>query len=267
MDNHHSINAGMISLHQVSSTTATQRPDRLRSKGFVDHVLLQDISTTLRSGEIIGIVGATGAGKTSLLRLLNRLTEPTTGHLSWQGERYDRLPTIQLRQQIMLVPQEVRLLGMTVRNTIVYGLQLRNLPESVIQTRLSEWQQRLHIPNEWLDKTEVSLSLGERQWVTIGRGLICESPVLLLDEPTAHLDQQYAARLQSVLSQMSTDRLVVVVSHDVDWLASFCQRVLYLEQGRLVQDLPQAAIDWSALKSQVKVVEQSIDDEWCTQPQ
>jgi D-methionine transport system ATP-binding protein len=252
----------MISLHQVSSTTATQRPDRLKRKGFIDHVLLQDISVTLRSGEIIGIVGATGAGKTSLLRLLNRLTEPTTGYLIWQGERYDRLPTVELRQQIMLVPQEVKLLGMTVKNAIVYGLELRNLPESVIQTRLSEWQERLHIPNEWLDKTEVNLSVGERQWVTIARGLICESPVLLLDEPTAHLDQQYADRLQKVLSQMPSDKLVVVVSHDVDWLGSFCQRVLYLEQGRLVQDLAQAAIDWPALKLQIKSVERSIEDEW-----
>jgi D-methionine transport system ATP-binding protein len=251
--------SNLISLDRVSLTTASQRPKQLQRKGMLSHNLLQDISTDFRSGEVVGIVGATGAGKTSLLRLLNRLVDPTQGTLLWQSQPYSQIPVQQLRQQIMLIPQEPKLLGMTVAQAIVYGLQLRQLSQE-IQSRSAQWQQRLQIPHDWLDKTEASLSIGQRQWVTIARGLICETPVVLLDEPTAHLDDRYCNLLRQVLTPRPQG-LIVIASHDIDWLSQQCDRVLYLQQGRLVKDLNQT-IDWHDLSKQIQVLEQAIEDEW-----
>jgi D-methionine transport system ATP-binding protein len=249
----------LISLDRVCLTTASQRPPQLRRKGSLEHPLLQDISLDFAAGEIVGMVGPIGAGKTSLLRLLNRLVDPTQGRLRWQGQDYASVPS--LRQQVMLVPQEPKLLGMTVAQAIGYGLELRHCPGPEIQQRSAQWQQRLAIPSNWLDKTEVSLSLGQRQWVTIARALVCESPVLLLDEPTAHLDGNYTARLRQILLE-DPARLVVIASHDFDWLATVCQRVLTLQQGRLVQDQPQTDCDWAKLTAQIQAASAAIADEW-----
>jgi D-methionine transport system ATP-binding protein len=147
---------------------------------------------------------------------------------------------------------------------IVQGLQLQGQSEAQLAAAIVQWQQRLQIPAAWLDKSESGLSLGQRQWVTIARGIACEPMVLLLDEPTAHLDQDYRARLRNVLRKVmqQTTQLVVVVSHDWQWLEQVCDRVLQLQDGRLVRDELAPKIDWQALATAVTAAAQAIEDEW-----
>ena len=152
--------------------------------------LLKDISFQAWTGDRIAIVGQTGAGKTSLLRLLNRLNEPTTGSIYLENQEYRQIPVIQLRQQITLVPQESKLLGMTVREALAYPLILRRLPSAEIQQRLGYWLEQLRIPSDWLGRTEVQLSAGQRQWCAIARALVIQPKILLLDEPTSTLDAE-----------------------------------------------------------------------------
>jgi D-methionine transport system ATP-binding protein len=253
----------MIDLDQVSLTSADFRPRSSRDCAIV-RPILQDLSCTLAAGQIVGIVGATGAGKSSLLRLLNRLVDPGQGRLFWQDKPYEQLPVLELRRQIMLVPQEPKLLVPTVAAAIVYGLKLQGRSVTELSTALGQWQQRLQIPTDWLEKSESSLSLGQRQWVTIARGIACESTVLLLDEPTAHLDQDYTDRLKNVLRKVmhNQTKLIAIVSHDWQWLAQVCDRVLYLQDGRLVRDEMAQTVDWSALGESLKVATQAIEDEW-----
>jgi D-methionine transport system ATP-binding protein len=253
----------MIDLDRVSLTSADFLPLRLRSS-TIARPILQDLSVRLGAGQIVGIVGPTGAGKSSLLKLLNRLVDPSQGKLHWQGQAYPQVPVLQLRRQIMLVPPEPKLLDRSVAAAIVHGLQLQGQSEAQLASAIAQWQQRLQIPTEWLDKSESSLSLGQRQWVTIARGIACEPTVLLLDEPTAHLDQAYAERLQNVLRKVmqTSTQLTVVVSHDWQWLAALCDRVLQLQDGRLVRDELASAVDWSALAAAVQAATQAIADEW-----
>jgi D-methionine transport system ATP-binding protein len=129
--------------------------------------LLKDISLEVFKGDRIAIVGPSGAGKTSLLRLLNRLSEPTAGSIYLENQAYRQIPVIQLRQQVTLVLQESKLLGMTVQEALKYPLILRDLPRSQIQQRLAYWMEQLHIPVDWLGKTELQLSVGQRQLVAI----------------------------------------------------------------------------------------------------
>ncbi len=253
----------MIELDRVSLTSADFLPLRLRSTRIA-RPILQDLSLTLGAGEIVGIVGPTGAGKSSLLKLLNRLVDPSQGQLHWQGQVYQQIPVLALRRQIMLVPPEPKLLDRTVAAAIVYGLQLQGQSAAQLASAIARWQQRLQIPTEWLDQSASGLSLGQRQWVTIARGIACEPTVLLLDEPTAHLDHAYAERLQHVLRKVmqTSTQLTVIVSHDWQWLATVCDRVLELQDGRLVRDELATAVDWQALAQSVQAATAAIAQEW-----
>lgn len=103
------------------------------------HYLLKEISFEAFRGDRIALVGASGAGKTSLLRLLNRLAEPTTGVIYLEDRALDQIPVVQLRQQIVLVLQESKLLGMTVEQALEYPLALRQIEKKAIRERLQHW--------------------------------------------------------------------------------------------------------------------------------
>ncbi|MEB3294377.1 MAG: ATP-binding cassette domain-containing protein [Synechococcales bacterium] len=221
--------------------------------------LIQEVSWTVGAGELWWVVGASGAGKTSLLRLLNRLAEPTQGNLFWQEVPYAKIPVLQLRHQVTYVPQEPRLLGMTVEQALRYPLQLRNLPEPEIIHRVNDWCDRLLIPKQWRDRTELQLSLGERQWVAIARGMLIEPKVLLLDEPTANLDAQRIQFLQQVMTA-STQTTWIVASHDLGWLQQISPQVLYLEMGKRVA-LTQPP-NWEALQEKLQQVTIAEIEEW-----
>lgn len=212
--------------------------------------LLEEISFGVKPGERLGVVGASGAGKTSLLRLLNRLESPTTGTLFWHGQPYREIPVTHWRQQLMLVLQESTLLEMTVAEAITYPLRLQRVSPVLIAERLSEWTERLRIPSDWLHRTELQLSVGQRQWVALARALVAGPQVLLLDEPTSALDSGKANHLMETLTAISGESLtIIMVNHQLEILENFAQRVLELKNGRLIQDTPANQMDWNGLRS------------------
>lgn len=235
----------------ANSSIRQKRPPRIP--------LLQDITWAIQAGEGWAILGASGAGKTSLLRLLNRLAEPGQGRLFWQETSYAQVPVLQLRQQITYVPQEPRLLGMTVEQALRYPLQLRQLPEAEIRDRINQGCDRLSIPKQWRDRTELQLSLGERQWVAIARALLIEPKVLLLDEPTASLDAKLALTLQQVLSDRK-ELTWIVASHQTEWVRSLCPHLFYLVRGKRAEiaDPP----EWEVLQADLRQTAMAETDEW-----
>ncbi|HBR74810.1 MAG TPA: cobalt ABC transporter, partial [Cyanobacteria bacterium UBA11159] len=104
-----------------------------------------------------------GAGKTSLLRLLNRLAEPTGGMVYFEDRDYRKIPVLDWRRQVVLVLQEAKLLGMTVQEALAYPLVLQKLPKNVIAQRVERIREVCHIPGEWLERLELQLSVGQRQ--------------------------------------------------------------------------------------------------------
>jgi D-methionine transport system ATP-binding protein len=227
--------------------------------------LLKDISLEVFKGDRIAIVGPSGAGKTSLLRLLNRLSEPTAGSIYLENQAYCQIPVIQLRQQVTLVLQESKLLGMTVQEALKYPLVLRGLPRSQIQQRLAYWMEQLHIPVDWLGKTELQLSVGQRQLVAIARALVIQPQVLLLDEPTSALDAGRALHLIQVLSQLanSGETTILMVNHQLDLAQLFSTRVFYLQNGQLILDAPNShQMNWEKLHETLIQAEATAAEEW-----
>ncbi|WP_414561938.1 MULTISPECIES: ATP-binding cassette domain-containing protein [unclassified Anabaena] len=226
--------------------------------------ILQDISFEVFPGDCIAIVGPSGAGKTSLLRLINRLSEPTSGKIYLEKQEYHQISVLQLRQKITLVLQESKLLGMTVQQALAYPLVLRGLPKPTIQQRVNYWIEQLHISSEWLGKTELQLSVGQRQLVAIARALVIQPQVLLLDEPTSALDAGTAAHLMQVLIQLSQTHqtTILMVNNQLDLAQGFCNRLLYLQQGQLLTDQPVSRVDWVNLRENLMQAENQAAEEW-----
>ncbi len=226
--------------------------------------ILTDISFEVFPGERLCLIGPSGAGKTSLLRLLNRLSEPTSGLIFLENQDIRKIPVVQLRQQVMLVPQEPKLLGMTVQEALAYPLVLQQLSKKAIAQRLDTTREQLHIPAEWLERTELQLSVGQRQLVAIARSLVIQPKILLLDEPTSALDAGRASQVLGVLADLAhTEKMtILMVNHQLDMAQLFCTRVLYLQDGELKQDTPVAQIDWKRLRETLVQAEAQASQDW-----
>ena len=188
--------------------------------------LFENLNWQLNAGCHATIEGPSGSGKTSFLRLLSGLISPTSGTIAWQGQPY----TSDVRQDFVYVAQTPKLLGMTVAEAIAYPLKLRLIPEAQIQNRVAEMIDRLAIPTSWLSQTELQLSQGSQQWVSLARALVIAPKVLLLDEPTAALDQLQQYCLMNALQSLPHTTLTIA-SHNLDWLNGLTQN--QPEQNRL----------------------------------
>ena len=250
-----------LRLEQVSYTEKLTAQTKQK---LPEYSILQDISFEVYEGDRIAIVGPTGAGKSYLLRLLNRLCEPTTGKIYFENREYRQIAPRELRQSVILVAQEPKLLGMSVREALVYPLILRNLPKPQIEQRLSYWTEELHIPDDWLGRTETQLSTGERKLVNLARGLIIQPKILLLDEPTSNLDLGKASHVIEVLNRLyqKHQTTILMVNHQLDIAQMFCTRLFYLEQGRLSANQPASQIDWNNLQENLKQAETDDDFEF-----
>ncbi|MEC4819533.1 MAG: ATP-binding cassette domain-containing protein [Scytonema sp. PMC 1069.18] len=236
-----------LRLEQVSLFASLKTQVQDSHQGYP---ILQDISFEVFEGDRIAIVGPSGAGKTYLLRLLNRLSEPSDGKIYLENREYSQIPVLQLRSSVTLVLQEPKLLGMSVREALAYPLVLRGLPKQIIQQRVSYWIEQLQIPDDWLGRTELQLSAGQRQLVAITRALVIQPKILLLDEPTSALDIAQAEYIVNLVNQLAQNHQmsILMVNHQLELCQKFCDRLLYLNQGRLINNQDASSIDWANLR-------------------
>jgi D-methionine transport system ATP-binding protein len=226
--------------------------------------ILQDISFVVKAGEFVGLVGPSGAGKTALLRLLNRLWSPSSGEIYFQGRPLGEISAIALRRQVALVGQDVRLLGMTVAEALAYPLVLRGMPRREATAQVKPWLERCQIPTDWLHRTELELSGGQRQRVAIARALVTAPSILLLDEPTSAQDLGTATHLLQEIQDLTRHHQMTVLmsNHQLEWIEGYCQRLLYLKQGQLAGDWPIAAVDWHTLRQSILTANAEELAEW-----
>ncbi len=228
------------------------------------HYLLQNISFAVYPGNKIAIAGASGAGKTSLVRLCNLLHSPTEGKIIFSATDIAQTSITKLRQQIVLVPQEPKLLGMTVQEALVYPLKLQQLSSSEIKQRVATWSEALKIPQIWLERYESRLSLGQRQLVAIARALVMQPTILLLDEPTSALDMGTSDRLLSLLNSLAKNQemTIMMVNHQLELSAKFANRILYLEKGFLIEDTVARSSQWQKFREKLLQTEVKNQEEW-----
>lgn len=197
-----------------------------------DETLVEDVSIEVQAQEVFVVFGPSGSGKTSLLRLLNRLDEPTRGTAFLEGTDYRELAPRTLRRRVGWVPQAPTLIEGTVAENVAWGPTLRGEP--VDEDRLHALLDRLGLAG-FADHKADRLSGGEAQRVAIARTLFNEPDIILLDEPASSLDAEAAGRVESLLREAiaAFSLTGVLVTHDPDRARRLGHRGVRLAEGRV----------------------------------
>ena len=198
--------------------------------------VIDDIALAIPPGEIIALVGPSGAGKTSLLRLLNRLDDPVSGEILYRTKPITHYPVQELRRQVGFVFQTPVMFPGTVRDNLHVALALGGEQGKDADTRIAEALELAELERVLCDREGDRLSGGQKQRVNIARALMTSPDVLLMDEPTSALDPETADRLMETTRRLSRERhlTVVMVTHRLSEARRTSDRTIVLERGRVV---------------------------------
>ena len=234
-----------------SQTEIIDAPDAIelpRSRGFVefnnisfaydDEVVLHDFSVQAKPGEIIALVGSSGAGKSTFIGLLNRFYDPQQGQILIDGYDIRNLSQTSLHASLALVDQETFLFNDTIANNIRYGqpdADFSLVQKAASQAYADEFIQQMPEGYETvIGDRGVRLSGGQRQRLCIARAILRDAPILMLDEATSALDTESEAMVQRALGNLMKDRTTFVIAHRLSTIMH-ADRILVLDQGAVVE--------------------------------
>ncbi|MGA3054725.1 MAG: ATP-binding cassette domain-containing protein [Candidatus Korobacteraceae bacterium] len=223
-----------MSVAQQTPTGAVVLRTEHLGRSVGDISVVTDISLDVYHGEMLGIVGPSGSGKSSLLRLLNRLDEPTSGTVFFDGQDYRQFSPRELRRRVGMVTQRPFLFPGNVAGNIRFGPLQRG--EVVADEDIARLLERVGLSG-FAGREVANLSGGEQQRVSLARALANHPEILLLDEPTSALDEQAKTGVEQLICSLVKDTSLtcVMVTHDRDQARRMCDRVALLEAGRLIQ--------------------------------
>lgn len=204
--------------------------------GYEDRMVLQGIGLSLDPGRSYALVGPNGAGKSTLLRLLALLVRPDRGRLFFQGtEIHQMADPVAWRRRLGLVAQQPWLFRGRVASNLGLGLRFRGVKRRQRQAIVQQVAQTFGL-TALLNRPVQELSGGEKQKVALARAMAGDPDVLLLDEPTAHLDFQANQEFENLLIHLRSraSLTTVLVTHDLDQAIRLADEILVLRQGRLV---------------------------------
>jgi subfamily B ATP-binding cassette protein MsbA len=207
--------------------------------GYDTQPVLDDVSFTARRGDVIAIVGASGAGKTTLVDLIPRFYEPTRGRILLDGIDTREITLPSLRSLTGIVSQDTVVFNDTVRNNLAYGAAASYSDEQVTAAaRAANAHQFIsELPDGYdtmLGERGTRLSGGQRQRIAIARALLVDPPILILDEATSALDSESERLVQEAIERLLAGRTVFMIAHRLSTIARATQ-ILVLERGRVVE--------------------------------
>jgi len=209
--------------------------------GYADAPVLRDVRLDIAAGSFTGVIGPNGAGKTTLLRLLTGMRTPDAGEVRCMDRRIESIPPRQRARLMALVPQfEETVFAFPVRDMVLMGRapHVRGWGfERAEDDEAAERAMRLAGVLDLAGRSVTDLSGGELHRVLIARALAQDTPILLLDEPNAHLDLRHQVALFELLRALHAEgRSIVCVTHDLNLAARYCERLLLLADGGIAAD-------------------------------
>jgi osmoprotectant transport system ATP-binding protein len=203
--------------------------------------LLEDLVLSVKQGETVVLLGRSGSGKTTTLKLINRLLSPTAGHVRVDGRSTADWDPIRLRRGIGYVIQDGGLFPhFTVERNIALVPRIENWPHARVEARVRELLEMVGLKNGLASRYPSQLSGGQRQRVGVARALAADPPILLLDEAFGALDPITRSEMQKEFRalQQRMRKAVIFVTHDLREALLLADRIALMEEGRLVVDLP-----------------------------
>jgi len=219
---------------------------------------LKNISLTISSGEVLGVLGPNGSGKSTLLKVLMRILVPQRGTIELFGQSYESLSQAEISRRVAFVPQETQqafpftinemvLMGRYPHHNRVLGMGWEGVDDRAVAIRAMRELDVAHLGKRLI----TDVSGGERQRAVIARALAQEPEVLLLDEPTAFLDLHHQLDIARIIRRLNREcgLTVVLVSHDLNLASQYCDRVLLLQEGEIARiGSPEEVISKEALE-------------------
>ncbi|MDQ4075920.1 MAG: ABC transporter ATP-binding protein [Chloroflexota bacterium] len=215
--------------------------DVVKRYAGVERPAVDHVSFEAEEGEIVVLLGPSGCGKTTLLKMVNRLYEPTSGEIYVEGTEIHEIPATELRRRIGYVIQATGLFPhMTIEENIATVPKLLGWKRERYDERIDELLQLLHLPLSYRTRYPAQLSGGEQQRVGIARALAADPRLLLMDEPFGAIDAITRTRLQQELRalQQQLKKTILFVTHDVDEALLLADRILILRTGQIEQYAP-----------------------------
>jgi subfamily B ATP-binding cassette protein MsbA len=215
------------------------------SFAYEEEDVLKDIDLSVEPGEVIALVGRTGAGKSTLMTLLLRFYDPSSGKITVDGHDIKNVKLETLRNQIAVVPQEISLFRGTVKDNIAYGKANAKEEEIVSAAKLANAHNFIEdLPLQY--DTEVGergtkLSGGERQRVAIARAILRDPRILILDEATSSLDAETEALIRQALERLMEGRTTFIIAHRL-YTIEKANRIIVIDDGKIVETGPHAEL-------------------------
>lgn len=209
-------------------------------KSYGDHLVLDRIHTTIYRGEVIAIVGPSGCGKSTFLRSLNRLEQPESGSIIFEGTDIldDKVNINHVREKIGMVFQQFNLFpNMTVKqNVMLAPMKLKGIKKEEAEKQAKKLLERVGL----LDKADTypdNLSGGQKQRIAIARTLAMNPDVILFDEPTSALDPEMVGEVLEIMKELAEDGMtMIVVTHEMGFARDVATRVMFIDEKKIMEE-------------------------------
>jgi len=213
------------------------------SKKFKDTTVLKDISFDIEKGQLVVLIGLSGCGKTTTLKMINKLIKPSTGKITIDGEDISRKDPILLRRNIGYVIQQTGLFPhMTIRENTEIIAKVEKLDPENIAKKTTELMEMVGLSEEYLDRYPSELSGGQQQRVGVARAFALDPDIILMDEPFSALDPITRTSLQEELVHLQSKvrKTIVFVTHDMSEAIKIADKICIMDKGEIIQyDTPE----------------------------
>jgi ATP-binding cassette subfamily B protein len=241
----HATPVGVVDREGAAPIRITSGEVRFENVGFHygahETPLYRDLAVTIKAGERVGLVGHSGSGKTTFVKLIQRLYDVTSGRVMIDGQDVAAVTQQSLRSQIAIVPQEPILFHRTLAENIGYGRPGSTQEEIERAAHLANAHDFItRLPkgyNTLVGERGVKLSGGERQRIALARAFLVDAPILILDEATSSLDSESEQLIQAAIERLLKGRTALVIAHRLSTVRAL-DRILVFDQGRIVEDGP-----------------------------
>ncbi|CAD0139580.1 MULTISPECIES: betaine/proline/choline family ABC transporter ATP-binding protein [Streptococcus] len=201
-------------------------------------VAVENINLAFNKGEFICFIGTSGSGKTTLMRMINRMTNPSTGSIHIDGEDISKIDPVNLRRKIGYVIQSIGLMPhMTIRDNITLVPKLLKTDLATRNKTAEEMINLVELPTEMLDRYPFELSGGQQQRIGVVRALAADQDIILMDEPFGALDPITRDSLQELVKnlQEKLGKTIIFVTHDMDEALALASRIVIMDKGEILQ--------------------------------
>ncbi len=229
------------SIFEKSAPLNFEKDFELKNVNFAyeEKMILKNINLKFKKGEFIGIIGSSGAGKTTLSDVISGLLSINSGEILVDGNIIDSKNIFKIRKLISYVPQEVKIMGETIKDNICWGIEEKNINEEKINEVLinADLQKIVksyeHGINEKIFVGDTGLSQGQKQRVSLARAMYKDSPIMILDEATSALDVETEKVIVDSLNKLKGEKTIISIAHRLSTLKS-CDRLIYMKHGEIV---------------------------------